>query len=280
MKKILIGITAGIIILSLSSCSDDQYLLEKKYYSAQKQAGRIFTNPKASPPNELLRVTDVFQAFIQKYPQTNLAVEAEFTIANLYTAKEEYEKAREQLKRIITAYKEFPDISVEAAFLIGNSYEKEDKWPLALEAYKKILHDYPKTRRSLTVPLYIARYYKKKFQPDKMLAAYKEAINHYTQLTQMYPQTLLAYAAYNLRARSYITTKNWQEAIDTFITVREKFKSKVRMDGVLLNMASIYYEELKDYAKAKEALTTLIKDYPQSRLLRFAKKLLEEINKK
>lgn len=267
--------------LFIASCSNDQYTVEKHYFSAQRQAEKIFKNPLATPPNELEKTVTTFSNFVTQHPQTALAVEAEFIIAKLYMVKEEYEKTRLQLKKIISDYAKFPDICSEAAFLIGSSYEIDRKWDLALEQYKKLMQKYPATRKSLQVPIYIARYYKTKFQPDKMIAAYQEAITHYKMLTEKYPNSVLAYTAYTLMARCQMATKNWQAAVNVFTTMREEYKnSKIMKDGILLNIALIYAKEIKNNAKAKEALETLIKEYPHSRLIKAANKFLEEINKK
>jgi hypothetical protein len=45
-------------------------------------------------------------------------------------------------------------------------------------------------------------------------------------------------------------------------------------------MAFIYAKELKNNPKAKEALEQLKNDYPKSRLLKAADKILKEIEKK
>lgn len=264
----------------LGACSNDQYTLERQYYKAQKQAEIIFKNPHVSPPNELQKIVAEFTDFVKLYPKTNLAIEANFVIVRLYLAKEEYESARTQLKKIIKDYEKIPSIASEAAFLIGYSYEIGGKWNLALEQYQKVLADYPTTRKSLELPIYIARYYKKKFQPDKMVAAYQEAINHYKMLSGKYPNSLLEFTTDTLTARCYLTVKKWNDAILVFKAMLEKYKDKkVKMDGTLLNIALIYAKELKDMPKAKETLETLVKDYPESKLIKIANKFLEEIDK-
>ena len=266
---------------ALISCSNDQYSVERKYYNAQKQAEKIFKNPLSSPPKELQRSVDTFARFTQEYPQTNIALQAEFVIARLYMAKEEYEKARAHLNTMIKNYAKFPDVCSEASFLIAYSYEAAGTWNKALEHYKKTIQDYPTTRKSLEIPIYIARYYKAKFQPDKMLSAYHEAVSHYSALVKKYPNSLLALTAQNLTARCHLAAGEWNQALESFDAMLQKYKgTKISMDGIMVQMALIYVKELHDTSKAKELLETLIKDYPKSRLIRIANKLLEEVSKK
>lgn len=263
--------------LALIGCSTDQYAIERQYWQIQRQAEKIFKNPQASPPNELERVVGLFNKFIQNYPKDNLSTEAEFNIARLYIVKEEYDKARTQLKTIIDKHGQSEGICAEAIFLNGNSYQVEDKWGLALEQYKKIMQEYPITLRGIDIPVYIAQYYKAKYQPDRMMAAYQEAISHYRALADKYPDSPLAYKLDSLVAQCYIALKEWQNAIASFNSIIEKYKGKVNnVDALLLDIALIYHRELKDKAKAKETLERFIQDYPNSKLIKTATALLKE----
>lgn len=278
-KKILLLISIALAAM-LAGCGSDQYAIERQYWRIQKQAEKIFRNPQASPPNELQRVVNTLAGFSQKYPKSNFAVDSEFNIARLYIVKEEYNKARAQLKTIINKYSKSEPICSVAVFLLGNSYQIQDNWNSALEQYKKIIQDYPATLKALDVPIYIAQYYKIKYQPDKMLAAFKEAIAQYRALAGRYPDSPLAYSADSLAAQCYIELKDWQNAINSFNSIIEKYKDKVNLDRVFIEIAVIYSRELKDKAKAKEALERMIKEYPKSRLIKTAQALLKELEKK
>lgn len=268
------------VVAFVSGCGTDQYTIERKFWQAQKQAEKIFKNPHASPPRELERVVKLLNAFAQKYPKSNLAIESEFNIARLYIVKEEYPKARTQLRTILNKYNESKAISSEALFLIGNSYEIEDKWGLALEQYKKIMLEYPATLRGLDIPIYIAQHYKVKYQPDKMVAALGEAILHYKALANKYPVSPLALRADSLVAECYIALKDWPNVINSFNLIIDKYKGKVDVSGTLIDMALVYNRELKDKVKAKETLERLIKDFPKSKLVKTAQALLKELEKK
>jgi len=274
MKKIVSLLVLGCLLLILNGCGQDQYLIEKDYWQVRKQAESIFRNPPGSPPNELERVINQLNKFIQKYPKNILALQAEFNIAGLYIVKQEYDKARQHLNSMISKYNQ-PEIRSESVFLIGNSYQLQDRWEQALEQYKKIIAEYPLTIRGLDIPVYIAQYYKSKFQPDKMMNAFQEAIAHYSSLAEKYPGSPLAFKSYTLISSCYGAMKNWEEAVKALNTLVEKFKGKVDTDVVLMDIALIYKRELKDTAKAKEALEKLIKEYPKSRLVKTARTLLE-----
>jgi len=277
--KYLTRICFLVSLFIIVGCGNDQYAIEKRYWQAQKQAEKIFKNPQGTPPLQLKRVVNRLAQFIQKYPNTNLAIDAEFNIARLYMVKEEYSQARAQLQKIIDEHKKHLAICAEAVFLTGNTYQIQNKWDLALEQYRKIMQLYPVTPKGIDIPVYIAQYYKVKYQPDKMIAAYQEAIAHYKGLADKYRNTPMSYITSMLAGKCYIAIKDWQGAVGTFNSIITQYKGKVDLQEALITSALVYANELKDKVKAKEMLETLIKDYPRSSFLKAAKQLLKELNK-
>lgn len=278
-KSRILALFIGLSIL-LSGCGSDPYAIEKKYWQVQREAEKIFKNPYASPPKELEKAVKALNNFALKYPQSNLAVDAAFNIARLYIVKEEYDKGRTQLNSILNKYKKSEGICAEAVFLIGNAYEMEDKWDLALLEYKKIMQLYPATVRGLDIPIYITQHYKVKYQPDRMITALAESISHYKVLADKYPDSPLSLRAHTLVADCYVALKDWKNAINSFNFIIETYKDKFRIDGILLNLALIYNQELKDKTKTKETLERLIRDYPKSQLVKTAQAMLKELEKK
>jgi TolA-binding protein len=275
MKKLnFIALVLGLSLV-ICGCSNDQYAVEKEYWQVKKLAESIFRNPAATPPNELERVVKQLESFIARNPKNILAVESEFAIAGLYGIKEEFDASRKQLKSIMKKYEGSARYCSEALFLIGNSYQAQNKWESALEQYKKVISDYPLTVRGLETPVFIAQYYKAKVQPNKMLSALEEAIDHYRALANKYPDSPLAYKAYTLISSCYSASKDWQNAIKTLNTITDKFQGKVRMDNILFDLILLNKKELKNATKAQEALDRLIKEYPDSRFIKPAKAFLK-----
>lgn len=271
-----------LIILSfvIAGCGNDRYVMEKRFWQAQKQMESIFQNPDASPPRELARIVNIQEAFSKKYPKTTLAVAAQFNIARLYIVKKEYSKARQQLQKIMQAYSRAPIVITEAIFLIGNSYEIEDKWSLALEQYKKIMQRYPTTRRGLDIPLYLGQHYKVKYQPDKMIAAFKDASAHYMKLSQQYSDTPFGYTTGILAVNCYVAVNDWQNALSTLDAMAQQYRFKMPVDALYMEMAGVYLRGFKDKGKAKEMLGKVLKEYPKGRYYKAAEAFLKELNKK
>jgi TolA-binding protein len=224
-------------------------------------------------------VVAVLENFTTKYPQTNVAVNAEFTIVRVYAAKKEYTKAQDELKKIGKTFSKSSAICAEALFMRGAVYEDQGDWPTALAQYEFLVQVYPGTTRGLEAPMHIALRYKDKFQPDKMISALREAITHYQSLSQQNPRTPLDLQVRLLIARCYVELKEWENVARTLEAAMADFKGKVRVDTIMLDLAGIYQTQIKDTAKAHTILDQVIKDYPKTRSSDMAKAMLSQLDK-
>lgn len=278
MKKIAIfAIISSVVILS--GCINDDYSIEKRYYSIQKTAAYIFKNPEVAPKKELDRSVNALNNFIQKYPENKLALEAEFTIGRLFIVKKEYEMARAYLNNMLNKHSSSEPICSEILFLKGNSYEIEDRWGAANSVYQKIIQQYPLTLRGLSTPIYVAQHYKIKYAPDLMAAAYQEAIAHYKTLINNSSDDKLSFMLNQVIAQSYAELKDWQGVANTFHSMLIRYKNKAGIEVVMLNLAEIYKLKLNNKAKALEMLQTLIQEYPKSKYVKPAKEMITLLSK-
>lgn len=263
----------------LAGCTQDQYFIERRYYRIQQAAAKIFQNPHATPPRALKRAIMALNNFSAKYTKSNLGLDAQFSIAKLYIATEEYDAARAQLNKIISENASLAPVCAEAVFIIGNTYELQDKWLAALGQYRKVIQEYPRTPRGFNTPVYIAMYYKGKYQPEKMNEALREAVAHYNGLALQYPDTPIGLQSRLVEAQCYMELKEWTSAIETLRQVIAGYKERAGVDTLLLNIAAIYDRQLHDTAKAIDTLQTVIKGYPKSRGIGTARRMLEAIKK-
>lgn len=264
----------------LAGCGNSPYSIEREYWYLQNRAKKIFVNPDASPNRQVNKIISALNNFAKRHPDTSLEISAEFSIANLYIAKKEYSLARQQLQNIIVKHNNLDSVCSEALFLTGNSYELEDKWPQALLKYNEVTSRYPVTKRGMDVPLYIAQYYKTKYQPDKMREAYNQAANHYVRLSQANLDTKLGFTAVLLATEAKFAIKDFQGCINIFDSVVKNYKNEDMQASAMMNMALIYLNGFKDKTKTKETLQSLINNYPKNRIVNNAKKFLKELEKK
>lgn len=268
-----------LVLLFITGCADDQYAVERRYWFLKKQAAKIFNNPEVSPPRELENVVSSHRNFIKKYPDNVLALKAGFDIASLYTAKKEFENARAQLDAMLKKYGSNAIISSEIITTIGGTYEIEGKWGQALEQYNKVIKEYPLTQAGFSMPMYIAKYYERTYQPDRAIAVYHQAIGHYQELADKYSGTPVSLSASLSIVDCYVGLADWASAAKTLEAILRDYKDKINLDALMMNTSLLYLSKIKDEFRAKELLQGLINDYPKSRYAGPAKALLKKLSK-
>jgi TolA-binding protein len=263
----------------LAGCGQDQYAIERQYYGVQKRASEVMANPEATPPMELKQVVDTLEDFVAKHPQTNVAVDAQFTIAHLYLAVKEYSKAQDELTKIEQAYAKSDVITSEAVFQRATAYEDQGDWDSALKQYQVLIKSYPRTVNGLEAPLRIAMHYKSKFQPDNMMNSLRDAVTHYQNLALQAPRSPLALQARALIAQCYGELGEWKDAVKTLEAITEDFKGKIQTEKFMFDIAGIYAKHLKDPAAAKAVLNKVMQDNPEGRVNETAQAMLEQLKK-
>ncbi|MGE5307661.1 MAG: tetratricopeptide repeat protein [Deltaproteobacteria bacterium] len=273
MKSAILAIACAAALFSGCS-SRDQYSTEKAYWRLSRQLDRISKNSSAVPEYEVESVIRQFDVFIKAHKDSPLAVESQFLIARVYIGRGELEKARGHLQKVFDAYS-LTEVKAESLFLTGTTYEDTD-WDKARSYYARVVSEYPRTRRGLGTPLYIAECYRKRFEPEKMLAAYDEAVRRYLSFADSYPGTSLAFESCLLASSCYGGLKDWRSSVKMLERVLVEFKDRVAMDSILMNIALIYRNQLKDTGRMKEALARLVQEYPRSPLANTARFLMAQ----
>jgi tetratricopeptide (TPR) repeat protein len=270
---------ALILCAFLAGCGQDEYAIEREYYHAQKDAAAVASNPEAVPPLELKRVVDTLGSFAVRYPGTNVALDAQFTVARLYVVVKQYAKGQEEFTRIGQAYAKSEQVNSEVLFLSGVAYEEQGDWNAALKQYNTLMKSYPRTPRGLEVPLHIALRYKSKLQPENMMDSLREAVTHYENLALQAPGTQLALQARMLAAQSYSGLEDWKDAVKTLEAIIKDFKDKIQTEKIQFQVVEIYAGPLKDPAAAKDILNKLIAANPKGPVYKAATQMLKQLEK-
>jgi tol-pal system protein YbgF len=85
-----------------------------------------------------------FQSFIQAFPRSPRAAEAQLNIGHSYYNQSKWREAADAFQKVITDYPQSPSVS-EAYFKLGASYERMNQIDAAKKAYDTVLKDYPNT---------------------------------------------------------------------------------------------------------------------------------------
>ena len=266
----------GLLCLSLLGCESKGFRAEKEMWRAHKLAQAIYLNPKGTPQFQLEKAQDAYRSIIKKYPDSFFAVQAKFSVGHLYLVKGEFEKAREEYRKLVSDCDKKGNLCAEAHFAIGNSYELEGKWNDALLQYKTIMRFLPFSAKSLDLPLYIIRHYMAVKDDVSARASVDEAVSYYMGLKSKREAGKGGFILESLIARSYIEGAQWQEALDELAKIVRDYPKNNPEEAIWIR-ALIYGNKLKDKLKAKEELQSIAAQYPQSKLAKPSQALLKKL---
>ena len=309
MKKkflILIGLIALGWVLFLNSYGDKRLASEKLFWQAEQTAVKLTKNKTYQDlsKEDLAKIIAVYRKVADKFPLEPLAAKAQFTIADIYALGAEYDKAQQELKKIIANFSSQGQIASAAQFAIGKVFELKGDPKKALIEYEKVSELYPLSSLGLSTPLYITQYYKTMNDVVGQEKAHRQAIRHYKTLIGDYSDTSVASVVQNYLAQAHLQGEEWSEAMKVWDEIIIKYpntpqalrsliaKAETRAKQLddLTGAIAIYEDCLKKYPKAdftkelrlrlgnlylesgqvnkaKEVFTSLMKDYPKEESL-------------
>ena len=187
-----------------------------------------------------------FEAFLRKYPNSDLAPNAQYWLAECYYGKDDLRRAKREFERVI------------------ENYPNSAKVP---SANRKILMSGQKLLRN-DVDAKLEQVYKnlyKKYEQKK----YKDAISGFKEFIEKYPDSKLVPNAYYWIAESYYAAANYQDGVykntllnfklaqDNFKIVINKYPENQKAIDARTKLGKI--ERIVYYVKARQAY--MRKDY-------------------
>jgi len=272
-NKIIIGL---LLILVLTGCSQ-QYKAEKAFYWASKYSEDIFKDPKNIPPFKFDKALAEFQAVIDKYPQTDQAIQSHLLIANLYIIKEKYQDAISVFQKMLTKYTENRELQAKTMISIGACYEKMNDWDNAYKNYRAAFEKYPDTKSALQVPAYILAHYLGNKDKENAELAYQQALQDYKKLMADVTNPQAAYGAGNMLAECYMRMGDWADLLATLHGMVNKYPQSPEAPVWLMTMGATYDVKLKDIVKAREMYQAVKDKYSQSPWAKEADKRLQAL---
>ncbi len=218
--------------------------------------------------------------------------EASFEKADKLIQSKDYEEARKILLEIKNRdlTKKYAPV---AQLRIADSYVKEGEPDLAVAEYRKFLEIYPDHRHASYAQYQIAMVYFNQIEgPERGYGGAAKALEEFEKLKRDFPRNpykelieLRIERCRNIMAdyeflvgEFYLKRSSFQAAISRFETVLQKYPDYKKMDNVLLDLG-ICYKKSGDPEKAEMYLSRLIEKYPNSQLLKDAKKELSSLKK-
>ncbi len=226
----------------------------------------------------------LLRSFLQKYPSSVLAPDANMETANTYMASENFNTAIAPLNNILND-KNAVNYKPEALLKLGVCYFNLNNNIEALNRFKALLSNYPNSDESNDAIEYVRNIFISGQQPQQFVTfmrqngkevstseedslTYISAFNQYnnkevdkalggfqTYLTK-FPDGRYSIDAGYLAAQIYNDRKDYKNAFNYYSGVADKAPNKWAEQAVL-GAAHINYFELKDYVKAEQYFAQL-----------------------
>lgn len=193
-------------------------------------------------------------AFNRLYPESVLADQALMTLGRSLVDRGEFDQAVEVYTRVLQL--ENPISGAEAQFRIGEALQKEAQE--AVEAADAHNSKWGKAGLSKATALQNAM--------GPSIAAYRTTY-------QKYPESSFAADALGRVVRHYVDTESFAQAADLLDSVFNDYPDAAFLDEMLLLWSKVAYR-MGDNNMAKEKLRQLIFDYPTSKHVTEARKVL------
>ncbi len=257
-----------------------QALLEE-YSQSQIGANLLFTVGETylRQIKDLTKAIGVYEEFVQKNPTSKIIKHAKFQIGRLYFIKEDFTKAGQVFEELIRDYPKETDLAINAQLASAACYERQGNWDKTNQLYQALKSNYPESRVSLSIPLFIVQHYLKANQTQEAESAFNEAISGYEKLIKQNPNSALAAEAQDFISLAYISQQRWDKAIGSLKALVDKYPKSPKASTSLFTMAAIYQRQLKEPKKAIEIFQKFIEQYPRHTLASLAKSEIESLQK-
>ena len=227
-----------------------------------------------------------------KAPVEEFNSESSFEKADKLIADKDYTEARKLLLEIKNR-----DLTKKYAPLaqlrIADVYVKEEEPELAVAEYRKFLEMYPDHRHASYAQYQIAMVYFNQIEdPERGYGGAAKALEEFEKLKKDFPRNpykdLIELRIEKCRntiadyefivGEFYLKNGSYNAAINRFEKLLKNFPDYKKMENLLLNLG-ITYKNTGDNGKAELYLNRLIEQYPNSLLVKSAKKELSSLKK-
>jgi len=223
-----------------------------------------------------MQVEDNLRSIISRFPGGDSTKAAHLNLAGLYLEVEKYNEAVSVADEVLDKYKNDTHTSSRAQFIKGVSYERKGKWGRALDEFKILQKNYPKTRLSLEIPLYILRHYKRSGDTDQLNKRAQRVIAYYGRIIAKYKGGPLGYYAGNMLVQTYMALDRYEEAgsvLKNMIVIYPEMLTVRQLPYVEL----IFVKILKKPAEALEIYKYITINTKDHKLKKFLETKIDEL---
>jgi tetratricopeptide (TPR) repeat protein len=213
--------------------------------------------------------TEVIKASPEKLQTWELAMLAYTRVGVLYfDRKNDYDKAYDYFNIILNTPSAKPVQRGAALNYMAACRENAGKFEEAAKLYNQLAAGYPEyivpenpNIDALNAPIKAAEMWQKMGNDAKYREKLDAARGYYNKLLPKYPDTPFAAAVQGKIVGTYLREGKFEQAISMLEDTRDK-KTKLLSPRVLMIMADIFMNNLKDYRRGERTYREYVKNYP------------------
>ena len=190
-----------------------RFLMAEALFETAKEHRKLNEVERAN--DEIARGKRVLEEAIRDYPNTSLAAQGDYLLANLAQELTNYQEAVARYSNVISS---FPDseYASQSQFKKALCFEKLQNYDQACEEYVKLTYIYPESPLVADATVRLGNYYYKS-------QAYKIAGKIFYNFQQKNPTHKLAPEALFLSAQCYYKLNDFKESIHHFQKVIDEY---------------------------------------------------------
>ncbi len=203
-----------------------------------------------------------FEYLVNQFTWSSFRDKALYKLGLIYYQKEEYEKCRARLQKILDEYPE-SSYTGSALYWIGESYSKQKKLEEAIVFLKDAIKNHPYNKYIDYSIFTLAYSYEK-------IGDYESAVKYYDDLLSYHSDSPLATAAHIRIGLCYFKLKEYDSSVlELNNPVLKDMPDNVYSQSLYV-LANSYYR-LKNYKNAEKSYLEIIDKYPSSEEIKDAK---------
>lgn len=245
-----------------------RFLMAEALFEMAKEHRKLAQ--KAQADDEIARGKRILEEAIRDYPDTSLAAQGEYLLANLAQELGNYQEAVGRYSNVISTYPD-AEYAAPAQFKKALCFEKLQNFDQAMEEYVKLTYVYPDNSLVADATVRLGNYYYKK-------QSYKIAGKIFYNFQQRNPTHKLAAEALFLAAQCDYKQADYPDAVKRFRKVIDEYvdEKEVRSEAMYWLADSLF--KANDQVKAYQTFKKLTWDYPDSKWAKIARgRLTEEV---
>jgi TolA-binding protein len=245
-----------------------RFLMAESLFEMAKEHRKL--GQKDVAEEEISRGKGILEEAIRDYPDTSLAVQGEYLLANLAQELGNFQEAVGRYSNVISSWPE-SEYAAPSQFKKALCFEKLQNYDQACEEYVKLTYIYPDNALVADATVRLGNYYYKK-------QSYKIAGKIFYNFREKNPAHKLAAEALFLAAQCEYKQADYREAGKRFGKVVEEYpdEKEVRAEAMYWLADSTF--KGGDAVKAYQTFKKLTWDYPDSKWAKTARgRLTEEV---